>query len=126
MADGFDVLRSGFDHSFRRHEGVDRSSAALFRQDVRTKKHTGQTSGCAPGFLQANFVAVPKEFAFDFLLFCLRNPRACPILEVIDEGMTEPLVLAPGADITTDIPRYITATSKHGYYILVATTSTLC
>ena len=103
------VLCSGFDHSFRLHEGVDRSSAALFRQDVRTKKHTGQTSGCAPGFLQANFVAVPKEYAFDFMLFCLRNPRPCPLLEVIDEGMTEPLGLAPGADITTDIPRYIIA-----------------
>ncbi len=100
-----DTLRTGFDHTFRRQEGVDRSSAALFRHEVRTKKHTGQTSGCAPGFLQANFVAVPKEFAFDFMLFCLRNPQPCPLLEVINEGSTEPIGLAPGSDITTDIPR---------------------
>jgi hypothetical protein len=100
-------LCSGFDHSFRRQDGVDRSAAALFRQSVRTKSHTGQTSGCASGFLQANFVALPKEFAFDFMLFCLRNPRPCPLLDVIEAGSKEPSAVAPGADVTTDIPRYV-------------------
>ena len=44
--------------------------------------------------------------AFDFLLFCQRNPKPCPLLEVLEPG--DPIVktLAPGADIRTDLPRY--------------------
>jgi uncharacterized protein YcsI (UPF0317 family) len=53
--------------------------------------------------VQANFVAVPRSFAFDFLLFCLRNPRPCPLIEVLDPGCTESR-LGQGADISTDIP----------------------
>ena len=115
---GANVLCSGFDHNFQRREGVDRNAAANFRLTVRSGKHSEQTSGCAAGFLQANFVAVPKEMAFDFLLFCLRNPKPCPLLEVIDDGKKEPLALAPGADITTDIPRWLIA---HSFYLLFLT-----
>lgn len=55
---------------------------------------------------QANFAAVPQQHSFDFLLFCLRNPRACPLLEVLDPGDVEPKSLAPGANVCTDIPMY--------------------
>ncbi|PZC46567.1 MAG: Uncharacterized protein YcsI, UPF0317 family [Chloroflexi bacterium] len=43
--------------------------------------------------------------AFDFLLFCQRNPKPCPLLEVLEAGKTEPS-LAPGSDIRSDLPRY--------------------
>lgn len=66
----------------------------------------GQTSGLAPGYVQANLVMLRQADAFEFLLFCMRNPRACPLLEVLDPGQTEPLLCAPGADLRTDLPRY--------------------
>jgi uncharacterized protein YcsI (UPF0317 family) len=49
---------------------------------------------------------VPRALAYDFLLFCQRNPQPCPLLEVLDPGDPEPREFAPGADIRTDIPRY--------------------
>jgi uncharacterized protein YcsI (UPF0317 family) len=48
---------------------------------------------------------VPKEHAFDFLLFCQRNPKPCPLIEVLDAGSTEP-GCAKGANIASDVPGY--------------------
>jgi uncharacterized protein YcsI (UPF0317 family) len=76
------------------------------RAAIRAGHLTGPTSGLCPGVAQANLVALPREYAYDFLLFCQRNPRPCPLLEVTDVGSTEPGVLAPGADLRTDLPRY--------------------
>ena len=73
---------------------------------IRTDDWRGVTSGVAPGFVQANLAILPRDLAFDFLLFCQRNPRPCPILEVIEAGQVEPRFTAPGADIRTDIPYY--------------------
>ena len=53
------------------------------RAKVRSKEFSGQTSGVAAGFVQCNFVAIPKAWAFDFLVFCLRNPKPCPLVEGI-------------------------------------------
>lgn len=66
----------------------------------------GPTAGLALGYLQANLVVLPKELAFDFLLFCQRNPKPCPLLDVTDPGDPEPKGVAPGADLRTDLPRY--------------------
>ena len=63
------------------------------------------TSGVAHGLVQANLIALPADWAYDMLLYAQRNPRACPVLEVLDAGATEP-VMAPGSDIRTDIPGY--------------------
>ena len=63
------------------------------------------TTGCAPGFTQANLVVLPKEWAFDMLLFGQRNPKPVPLLDVTDAGAVS-TVLAPGADLRTDLPRY--------------------
>ena len=64
------------------------------------------TSGLAPGYTQANLAIVPKGLAFDFFLFCQRNPKPCPVLEVIEPGKYQPVLTAPTADIRTDIPLY--------------------
>ena len=64
------------------------------------------TSGMAPGHVQANLVILPGDLAFDFLLFCQRNPKPCPLLEVVEAGSAEPKVFAPGADLRYDLPRY--------------------
>ncbi len=60
----------------------------------------------APGHVQANLVVLPRDLAFDFLLFTQRNPKPCPLLEVVEAGSTEPRQMAPGADLRTDVPRY--------------------
>ncbi len=63
------------------------------------------TSGWCDGFTQANLVVLPKDWAWDMLLFAQRNPKPCPVLDVTDEGATS-TVLAPEADLRTDLPRY--------------------
>jgi uncharacterized protein YcsI (UPF0317 family) len=72
---------------------------------IRSGKWTTPTSGAAPGYVQANLVMLPQEEAFHFLLFCVRNPKPCPILDVLEPGKIEPAI-APGADLRTDLPRY--------------------
>jgi uncharacterized protein YcsI (UPF0317 family) len=73
---------------------------------IRDNDLQGPTCGLAPGHLQANLVIVPQPVAFDFLLFCQRNPKPCPILEVLDAGSPEPRATAPAADLRTDLARY--------------------
>ena len=50
------------------------------RKKIRAGEITGQTSGMCQGYAQANLVALPRDIAYDFLLFAQRNPRACPLL----------------------------------------------
>ena len=76
------------------------------REQIRTGAWRGVTSGVAPGYVQANLAILPKDLAFDFLLFCQRNPKPCPLLEVVDAGNVEPRITAPGSDIRTDTPGY--------------------
>jgi uncharacterized protein YcsI (UPF0317 family) len=64
------------------------------------------------GFVQANLVVVPRDRALDFLLFCQRNPKPCPVLDVTEPGSPEPQLVAPGADVRTDLPRY--CVYRHG------------
>ncbi len=76
------------------------------RQAIRQARYTGGTAGLAPGFVQANLVILPQAQAYDFLVFCQRNPKPCPLIEVTDPGNPEPAGVAPGADLRTDVPRY--------------------
>jgi uncharacterized protein YcsI (UPF0317 family) len=76
------------------------------RQQIREGTWRRPTAGLAPGFVQANLVILPRDLAFDFLLFAQRNPKPCPVIEVTDVGSPEPKLSAPGADLRTDVPRY--------------------
>src|SRR5574342_439313 len=76
------------------------------RADIRAGKIAGVTAGLGQNFVQANLAVLPASHAYDFLLFCQRNPRPCPLLEVTDAGSPEPIGVAPGADLRTDIPLY--------------------
>src|SRR5438876_468995 len=82
------------------------ATGAELRLEARQGKLDGPTPGMALGYVQANLVVVPKELAFDFLLFCQRNPKPCPVLDVTDPGSAEPRPVAAGADLRTDLPRY--------------------
>jgi uncharacterized protein YcsI (UPF0317 family) len=85
---------------------IDTRHPREIRRDIRSKKLTGVTAGLGQGFVQANLAVLPRDHAYDFLLFCQRNPRSCPLIEVTDVGSPEPVGVAPGADLRTDIPRY--------------------
>lgn len=76
------------------------------RTAIRTGEWDAPTAGLAMGYAQANLVILPQRYAFDFLLFCQRNPKPCPLLEVVERGEVRPEWLAPGADLRTDLPRY--------------------
>ena len=80
-------------------------SAKRLREMIRARQWTKPTSGAAAGYVQANLVMLPQEAAFNFLLFCVRNPKPCPILDVLEPGQVEPHI-APGADLRTDLPCY--------------------
>lgn len=79
---------------------------AALRADIRAGRFTATTAGHCPGFAQANLVVLPREAAYDFLVFAQRNPKPCPVLEVLDAGDPEPRLTAPGADLRTDLPAY--------------------
>ncbi|NME99448.1 putative hydro-lyase [Aneurinibacillus aneurinilyticus] len=79
---------------------------------IREGKWNKPTSGMAAGYTQANLAILKKELAFEFLLFCQRNPKPCPVLDVTEAGSPVPQLIAPDADIRTDIPAY--RVYKHG------------
>jgi uncharacterized protein YcsI (UPF0317 family) len=82
------------------------ATGAAVRAACRAGTLTGPTPGLALGYVQANLVCLPKDWAFDFLLFCQRNPKPCPLLDVTEPGDPEPRHVAKGADLRTDLPAY--------------------
>lgn len=87
------------------------------RQQCRTNAWDSPTAGFAPGFLQANLIVLPQEYAAEFEILCVRNPVPCPLLAssarpgdfqnfkshipgIADER------IASKIDIRTDISRY--------------------
>jgi len=59
-----------------RHVDTDAARAARERYRAGAVE---PTSGVAPGFTQANMIVLPRDWAFDFLLYAQRNPKACPV-----------------------------------------------
>jgi uncharacterized protein YcsI (UPF0317 family) len=76
------------------------------RNLIRKGKWDKPTAALAMGYAQANLVILPEKYVFDFLLFCQRNPKPCPLLEVLESGEFRTKFLSLNADIRTDIPLY--------------------
>jgi uncharacterized protein YcsI (UPF0317 family) len=76
------------------------------RQRIRAGLHRDHTSGLAPGHVQGNLMILPRALAADFLLFCQRNPRPCPVLAVSEPGDPTLPGLGHDIDIRTDVPAY--------------------
>lgn len=74
-------------------------------QLIREGKIESPTAGMCAGYAQANLVILPRKYAEDFKEFARKNPKPCPILEIMDGS---PLVhdMGEGANIVTDIPKY--------------------
>lgn len=73
---------------------------------MRRGEWTTPTLYQVPGYVQANLVVISRRDAYDFLVYCQRNPAACPVIEIGEPGDPEPKTCAPGADLRTDLPRY--------------------
>jgi len=79
-----------------------------FRKAVRNGHYKGPTNGICRGYMQCNLVVLEEDQAFDFLLFCQRNKKACPLLEVcnVDNSYTVANGIAKDVDLRSDIPKY--------------------
>lgn len=84
-----------------RHDG-----GRTVRLAVRSGRHGAVTTGMAPGFVQANVVILPKDWAADFQLYCQRNAQACPLIGVGSPGDWTLPELGADIDIRSDVPRY--------------------
>lgn len=82
------------------------NNAAHVRGVIRQGRWTSQTSGLANGHVQGNVVILPAAEAGDFLRYCQRNPKPCPVLAVSEPGQAELPSLGADIDICTDLPRY--------------------
>lgn len=68
--------------------------------------YAGTTAGLAPGYVQGNLVVLPQDLAADFLRFCARNPRPCPVIGIGEPGDPRLAALGEDLDLRTDLPRY--------------------
>lgn len=82
------------------------STGCAVRLAARSGALRGQTSGLARGFVQANLVILPQAAAADFLRFCMRNPKPCPVLDVSEPGSRSLPRLGADLDVARDVPAY--------------------
>ena len=82
------------------------ASAQQVRAAIRTGSYGGHTSGLAAGKLQCNLAILPERFALDFLRFCQRNPKPCPVVGVSDSGDPFLPTLGSDIDIRSDVSKY--------------------
>lgn len=86
------------------------ASAARRGAELRQRSRSGalsrHTTGLADDLVQCNLVVLPASEAHDFLLFCQRNPRPCPVVAVGSVGSWAMPTLGADLDLRTDLPRY--------------------
>ncbi len=88
------------------HTNLLTSSASEVRAAIRDGSYRGHTAGLAAGKLQCNLAILPERFALDFLRFCQRNPKPCPLVGVGDSGDPKLPTLGRDIDIRTDVSKY--------------------
>jgi uncharacterized protein YcsI (UPF0317 family) len=81
---------------------------------ARARVYRGHTAGSAPGYVQVNLAILPAALAGDFLRFCQRNPKPCPVLSVSEPG--DPRLPELGElDVRYDVPLY--RVFRHGQLV---------
>lgn len=88
------------------HQNVRKMALADLRQEIRSGRYVSHTAGLGEGFLQTNLVIVPEAHALDFMRYCQRNPKPCPLVGVSDTGDPMMRTLGANIDIRTDVPAY--------------------
>jgi len=88
------------------YQGQRALSARQARMEIRAGRYDRHTAGLAAGKLQCNLAILPEVYALDFLRFCQRNPKPCPVVGVSDTGDPYMRTLGEDIDIRSDVPRY--------------------
>jgi len=88
------------------YEDILRLAAGKIRQRIRAGDYASHTAGLGKGKLQANIAVMPERYALDFMRFCQRNPKPCPLVGVSDSGNPNMFTLGQDVDIRTDVPSY--------------------
>ena len=76
------------------------------RAAIRAGTYRAHTAGLGQGYLQANLAIIPEAYALDFMRYCQRNPKPCPLTGVSDTGNPMMSTLGRDIDIRTDVPAY--------------------
>lgn len=82
------------------------SEGRRVRAPIRSGEWASHTSGLSRDLVQGNLVILPAGLASDFLRFCQRNPKPCPLLAVSEPGDPMLPTLGEDIDIRSDVPRY--------------------
>lgn len=82
------------------------AAGAQARAAIRRGDWTAHTSGLSRDLVQGNVVVLPQALATDFLRYCQRNPKPCPLLAVSEPGDPMLPTLGHDIDIRSDVPRY--------------------
>ncbi|MDG9793550.1 putative hydro-lyase [Brucella anthropi] len=88
------------------YEALKSSKIESIRAAIRANGYTSHTAGLGQGFLQANLVILSEEYALDFLRYCQRNPKPCPLIGVSDTGNPHLFTAGRDLDLRTDVPAY--------------------
>ncbi|MEX0302687.1 MAG: hypothetical protein AB3N24_09720, partial [Leisingera sp.] len=88
------------------YQDLKNGNAAEVRAAIRAGRYQGHTAGLGSGFLQANLAIMPEQYALDFMRYCQRNPKPCPLTGVSDTGNPKMATLGKDIDIRTDVPAY--------------------
>ena len=87
-------------------EDLRQADQKTVRGAIRSGAYQDHTAGLATDYLQANLVIVEDVHALDFVRYCLRNPKPCPIVGVGDTGNPMMTTLGQDIDVRTDVPSY--------------------
>lgn len=88
------------------HTNLRAANLSDLRAAIRSGAYHGHTAGLGAGYLQANLAILPSAHALDFMRFCQRNPKPCPLVGVSDTGNPMMTTLGHDIDIRTDVPAY--------------------
>ncbi len=88
------------------YDNLKNSDPRTVRAAIRAGQYGSHTAGLGRGYLQANLAIMPEEFALDFMRFCQRNPKPCPLTGVSDTGNPAMFTMGRDIDIRTDVPNY--------------------
>ncbi len=88
------------------HSDLLSTSAHDVRAAIRGGSYEGHTAGLAAGKLQCNLAILPERYALDFLRFCQRNPKPCPVVGIGDSGDPRLQTLGHDIDIRSDVSKY--------------------
>ena len=87
-------------------EALRHADQQTVRGAIRSGAYQDHTAGLANGYLQANVVIIEESYALDFMRYCQRNPKPCPVVGVGDTGNPMMATLGQDVDIRSDVPSY--------------------